>query len=79
VSDGSGATFVPLLTGLIVRDGTSYLARDCWLEAGKLICVTLDWGRRLLPAARLDLDEAVRLNRERNVKVLERSHGGSSM
>jgi hypothetical protein len=61
---------VPQLTWLILRDGTSYLARDYWLEAGKLVCVTLDWDRRLLPLARLDLDETVRLNRERNVEFV---------
>jgi len=62
---------VPPLTRLILRDGTRYLARDYSLEAGKLVCVTLDWDRRLLPVARLDLDETVRLNRERNVEVCD--------
>ena len=37
------------LTWLILKDGTSYLARDYWIEAGKLQCVTLDWERKLLP------------------------------
>jgi len=37
------------------------------------VCVTLDWDRRLLPVARLDLDETVRLNRERNVEFVIRS------
>ena len=40
---------LPQLTWLILRDGTSYLARDYWLEAGKLVCVTLDWDRPLAP------------------------------
>ena len=61
---------LPQLTWLILRDGTSYLARDYWLEASKLVCVTLDWDRRLLPLARLDLDETVRLNRERHVEFV---------
>jgi len=61
---------VPQLTWLILKNGTSYLARDYGLEAGKLVCVTLDWDRSLLPLARLDLDETVRLNRERNVEFV---------
>ena len=64
---------VPQLAGLILKDGTSYLVRDYWVEAGKLVCVTLDWERKLLPLARLDLDETVRLNRERNVEFVIRS------
>jgi len=68
---------VPQLTWLILKDGTSYLARDYWLEFGKLQCVTLDGERKLLPLARLDLDETVRLNRERNVEVVLRSQDSS--
>ncbi len=41
--------------------------------AGKLLCVTLDWERKLLPLARLDVDETIRLNRERNVEFVIRS------
>ena len=68
---------VPQLTWLILKNGTSYLARDYWLEAGKLMCVTLDWERKLLPLARLDLDETVRLNRGRNVEFVIRSRDPS--
>jgi hypothetical protein len=64
---------VPQLTWLILKDGTSYLARDYWLESGRLQCVTLDWERKLIPLARLDLDETIRLNRERNVEFVIRS------
>jgi hypothetical protein len=63
---------VPQLTWLILKDGTSYLARDYWLESGRLQCVTLDWERKLIPLARLDLDETIRLNRERNVEFVIR-------
>ena len=64
---------VPRLTWLILKDGTSYLVRDYWLEGGKLQCVTLDGERRLLPLSRLDLGETVRLNHERNVEFVIRS------
>jgi hypothetical protein len=32
----------PQLTWLVLKNGTSYLVRDYWLEFGKLQCVTLD-------------------------------------
>ena len=69
------ASSAPQLTWLVLKDGTSYLARDYWLDSGKLQCVTLDWERMLLPLARLDLDETVRLNQERNVEFVLRSSG----
>jgi hypothetical protein len=68
---------VPQLTWLILKNGTSYVARDYWLEASKLVCVTLDWDRQLIPLARLDLDETIRLNRERNVESVIRSRDHS--
>jgi hypothetical protein len=64
---------VPQLTWLTLKDGTSYLVRDYWLEFGKLQCVTLDWERKSIPLARLDLDETIRLNQERNVEFVIRS------
>jgi len=69
------ASSAPQLTWLVLKDGTSYLARDYWLDSGKLQCVTLDWERKLLPLARLDLDETIRLNQERNVEFVLRSKG----
>jgi hypothetical protein len=65
--------FEPQLIWLVLKDGTSYLVKDYWLEFGKLQCVTLDGERKLLPLARLDLDETVRLNRERSVEFAIRS------
>jgi hypothetical protein len=68
---------LPQLTWLILKNGTSYLARDYWIESGKLVCVTLDWDRQLIPLASLDLDETIRLNRERNVEFVIRSRDHS--
>jgi hypothetical protein len=65
--------FEPQLTWLVLKDGTSYLVRDYWVEFGKLQCVTLDGERKLLPLARLDLDQTVRLNEERGVQFAIRS------
>ena len=59
-------------TWLVLKDGTSYLVRDYWFQLGKLQCVTLDGERKLLPLARLDLDETIRIHHERNVAFVIR-------
>ena len=67
----------PQLTWLILKDGDSYLVRDYWIEAGKLQCITLDGERKLVPLTKLNMDETVRLNQERNVAFVIRSRGSS--
>jgi hypothetical protein len=62
----------PQLTWLILTDGTGYLVRDYWFQFGKLQCITLDGERKWVPLARLDLDETIRLNQERNVAFVIR-------
>lgn len=68
---------VPQLTWLILKDGNSYLARDYWLEFGELQCLTLDGERKLVPLARLNMDETLRVNQERNVEFVIRSRDSS--
>ena len=70
-------TSVPQLTWLILKDGTGYLARDYWVESGKLQFLTLDGERKMLPLSRMDLDETVRLNQERNVTFVIRLRDSS--
>ena len=60
------------LTWLILKDGASYLVKDYWFEFGKLQCITLDGERKWFPLARLDLEETIRLNQERNVAFVIR-------
>jgi hypothetical protein len=64
---------VQQLTMLILKGGSGYLARDYWLEAGQLHFLTPDAEHRVLPLARLDLQETVRLNRERNIEFVLRT------
>jgi hypothetical protein len=61
------------LTLLILKGGSAYLAKDYWLEAGQLHFLTPDGEHKPLPLARLDLEETVRLNRERNVEFVLRT------
>jgi hypothetical protein len=68
---------VPQITLLILKDGTGYLASDYWLESGQLHYVNSDNRYKLLPLARLDLEETVKLNRERKVEFTLRSRDAS--
>ena len=70
-------TSVPRITLLILKDGTAYLASDYWFEAGVLHYVSANGQHKLLPLARLDLEETVKLNRERNVEFTMRSRDAS--
>jgi hypothetical protein len=65
------------LTVLLLKDNTGYLAIDYWLEGTQLHCLTLDGEHKVVPLGRLDLDETVRLNRERNVEIVLRSEENS--
>ena len=68
---------VPQITLLILKDGTGYLASDYWLESGVLHYVNSNSQYKLLPLARLDLEETVKLNRERKVEFTLRSQDAS--
>lgn len=68
---------VPRITLLILKDGTAYLASDYWFESGVLHYVSANGQYKLLPLARLDLGETVKLNRERNVEFTMRSRDAS--
>jgi len=65
------------LTILILKGGSGYLARDYWFEAGQLHFLTPDAEHKVLPLARLDLQETVRLNRERNIEFVVRTPDAS--
>ena len=64
------------LTILILKDNTGYLATDYWLEGTQLHCLTLDREHKVVPLGRLDLNETVRLNRERDVEIVLRTKDG---
>ena len=61
------------LTILLLKDDTGYLAVDYWLVGTKLHCLTLDGEHKVMPLGKLDLNETVRVNRDRNVEVVLRS------
>jgi hypothetical protein len=61
------------LTILLLKDDTRYLALDYWLDGTKLHCLTLDGEHKVMSLGKLDLNETVRVNRDRNVEVVLRS------
>jgi hypothetical protein len=61
------------LTLLILKGGSGYLASDYWLEGTRLHLLTPDGESKLLPLERLDFEETVHLNQERNVEFVLRS------
>jgi hypothetical protein len=64
------------LTILLLKDNTGYMATNHWLEGTQLHCLTLDGEHKVVPLGRLDLNETVRLNRDRNVEIVLRTKDG---
>jgi hypothetical protein len=60
-------------TILLLKDNTSYLAVDYWLEGSRLHCLILDGEHKVRPLGKLELNEPVRFNREPNVEIVLRS------
>jgi len=58
------------VTLFFLKDGTGYLACDYWLEAGVLHYVTPAGQSKLLALGRLDLEETVKRNLQRNVEFV---------
>ena len=60
-------------TLLILKDGGGYLARDYWIEAGVFHLLTAGGQHKMFPVSRLDLEETVHVNRERNAEFVLRT------
>jgi hypothetical protein len=72
------ATFVqraaePEPTVIVLKGGAAYLARDYWVEAGALHCVSPDGEQKLVALETMDLYQTVRVNGERHVEFVLRS------
>ena len=60
-------------TLLILKGGSGYLARDYWVEAGVFHLLTAGGEHKTFPISRLDLEETVHINRERNAEFVLRT------
>ena len=65
------------LTLLTLKGSSGYLASDYWLEGTQLHFLTPEGESKILPLERLDFEETVRLNQERNVGLVLRSQDSS--
>jgi hypothetical protein len=61
------------LTLIVLRGGAAYVARQYWVESGQMHCISGDGGEKLFALERIDLNQTVRLNHERNVEFVLRS------
>jgi hypothetical protein len=60
-------------TLLILKGGGGYLVREYWVQAEVFHVLTTDGEHKMFPVSRLDLEETVRINRERNVEFVLRT------
>jgi hypothetical protein len=57
-------------TVIVLKGGAAWLARDYWVEAGQVHCVSLDGEQKLVALEAMDLYQTVRVNRERQVELV---------
>jgi hypothetical protein len=62
-------------TVIALKGGAAWLAREYWVEAGQLHCVSTDGEQKLVALETMDLYQTVRVNRERNVEFVLHSKG----
>jgi hypothetical protein len=62
-------------TVIVLKGGAAWLARDYWVEGGQLHCVSADGEQKLVALETMDLDQTIRVNRERRVEFVLRSKG----
>jgi hypothetical protein len=65
----------PEPTVIVLKGGAVYLARDYWVEAGALHCVSPDGEQKLVALETMDLYKTVRVNGERHIEFVLRSKG----
>jgi hypothetical protein len=65
----------PIATVIVLKGGAAWLARDYWVEAGQLHCVSADGEQKLVALDSMDLYQTVRVNRERRVEFVLHSRG----
>jgi hypothetical protein len=60
----------PMSTVIVMKGGAAWLARNYWVEAGQLHCVSPDGEQKLVALETMDLYQTVRVNRERRVEFV---------
>jgi len=60
----------PISTVIVFKGGAAWLARNYWVEAGQLHCLSPDGEQKLAALDTMDLYQTVRVNRERRVEFV---------
>jgi hypothetical protein len=63
-------------TLVILKGGAAFLSREYWVQGGQLECVSESGEHKTFALESVDLDQTLRLNRERNVEFVLRSRRG---
>lgn len=61
------------LTVIVLKGGTAFIARKYWVSGGQVHCLSSEGEERLIALGRIDLNQTVLLNHERNVDFVLRS------
>jgi hypothetical protein len=57
-------------TVIVLKGGAAWLAKDYWVEAGQLHCLSSDGEQKLIALEAMDLYQTVSVNRERHVEFI---------
>jgi len=64
------ATTGGAVTVIALNDGSAFLAREYWVQDGQMHCVSGDAQSRTFPLEKIDLNQTVRVNHQRNVNFV---------
>jgi hypothetical protein len=62
---------------IALKGGSAFLADEYWIEGGQMHCVSSSKEEQLFPLDKIDLNETVRVNQERNVPFVLQSRSVS--
>jgi hypothetical protein len=63
-------------TLVVLRGGSAFVATDYWVQGGQIHCVSQEGQSRAFPLEGIDLEQTLRVNRERNVEFVLHTRGG---
>jgi hypothetical protein len=63
-------------TLILLKGGSAFLSREYWVQGGQLECVSESGEHKTFALENVDLDQTLRLNRERNVEFTLHARGG---
>lgn len=69
-ADLSAQPAVQPTTVIALNDGSAFLAREYWVQDGQIYCVSTDAQQRTFPLEKIDLNQTVRVNHERNINFV---------